>query len=265
MDAVMTKKEKKAADRAARPSSENIPGFFAKGISYYKLFWVFFIASFIGAVVEAAFMLVTRGQIQNRSGVLYGYFSLVWGMGGVLFTICFHRLEKKRDLWIFLAGTVLGGGYEYICSWLQEVLFGAMFWDYSHIPFNINGRVNLLYSMFWGVAAVLWVNDIYPRMCRWIGKIPNRVGKPLTWAVTAFMVFNILISAMALGRWDQRQMGTPPQNAVEVFLDQHFPDERMYKNYTTLKFVGTEEARDAVIKAKLPPPQEKRGIMGMLR
>lgn len=226
-------------------SSEDIPGFFARGAGYYKLFWVFFLASFLGAVTETLFMLATRGELQNRSGVIYGQFSLVWGMGVVLFTVCFHRLTGKRDLAVFLAGTVLGGAYEYLCSWVQEVLFGACFWDYSHIPLNINGRVSLLYSMFWGVAAVLWVKDIYPRLCRIIGRIPNRWGKPLTWVLTGFMACNILISAAALARWDRRHMGLPPQNAVEVFLDRHFPDRRMHQNYSTLTFVGTEEARQA--------------------
>ena len=207
------------AGQVPKPSSETIPGFFARGVSYYKLFWVFFIASFLGAITETLFMLLTRGELQNRSGLIYGQ--------------------------IFLAGTVLGGAYEYLCSWVQEVLFGACFWDYSHIPLNINGRVSLLYSMFWGVAAVLWVKDLYPRMCRWIGRIPGPIGKPLTWALTGFMAVNILLSAAALARWDARQMGRPPQNPVDVFLDVHFPDRRMYQNYSTLTFVGTEEAKEA--------------------
>lgn len=228
-----------------RPSSESIPGFFAQGVSYYKLFWIFFLASFLGAVVEILFMLVSRGELQSRSGVIYGQFSLVWGVGGVLFTLCFHRLSDRRDLWIFLAGTVLGGAYEYACSWLQEVLFGACFWDYSHIPLNINGRVSLLYSMFWGVAAILWVKDLYPRLCRLIGHIPNAIGKPLTWGLTAFMAANILVSAAALERWNQRQFQVPARNGVEAFLDRHYPDQRMYDNYSTLTFVGTEEAKIA--------------------
>lgn len=236
---------KAKARREPRVTSETIPGFFARGVSFYKLFWVFFFASFLGAAVETLFMFLTRGELQNRSGVIYGQFSLVWGMGAVLFTVCFHRLSGKRDLCIFLAGAVLGGAYEYLCSWAQEILFGACFWDYSHIPLNINGRVSLFYSMFWGVAAVLWVKDLYPRMCALIGHIPNRVGRPLTWAVTLFMAFNILLSAAALARWDQRQLGAPPQNSVEVFLDRRFPDQRMYANYSTLTFIGTEEAKQA--------------------
>lgn len=239
------RRQARAAIIASRPNTETIPGFFARGVSFYKLFWVFFIASFLGAVIETAFMLVTWGELQNRSGVLYGAFSLVWGFGGVLFTVCFHKLREKRDLWIFVGGTLVGGAYEYLCSWLQEILFGACFWDYSHIPLNINGRVTLLFAMFWGLAAMVWVKDIYPRICRLIARIPNQVGKQITWALALFMLFNVTISAAALARMDTRQLGLPPANAVEVFLDRRFPDERLYQNYSNLVYIGTPEAKQA--------------------
>lgn len=226
-----------------RASSETIPGFFARGLNYYKLFWVFFLCAFLGALVETLFMLLTKGELQNRSGVLYGPFSLVWGLGAVLFTVCFHRLTGQRDLVIFLAGTLVGGAYEYLCSWVQELLFGACFWDYSHIPLNINGRVSLLYAMFWGVAAVVWVKDLYPRVCTLIGYLPNRIGKPLTWVLTVLMACNILLSAAALIRWEQRQLGLPPENAFACMLDRRYPDERMYQSYSTLTFVGDGEPR----------------------
>ena len=57
------------------------------------------------------------------------------------------------------------------------------------------------------------------------------------------MIFNILISAAALSRWNQRQLGLPAESMVERFLDRHYPDERMYKTYSTLTFIGTDEAK----------------------
>ena len=127
-----------------------------------RLFWIFFIASFLGANIETAFMLLTRGELQNRSGVLFGTFSLVWGFGAVLFTLCFRRFQGRGGVRVLLGGALVGAGYEYLCSWLQEVLFGACFWDYSHLPFNLHGRVCLVFSLLWGVAALVWVRRIYP-------------------------------------------------------------------------------------------------------
>ena len=110
-----------------------------------------------------------RRPAENRSGVLFGTFSLVWGFGAVLFTLCFRRFQGRGGVRVLLGGALVGAGYEYLCSWLQEVLFGACFWDYSHLPFNLHGRVCLVFSLLWGVAALVWVRRIYPWLQRWIG------------------------------------------------------------------------------------------------
>lgn len=108
------------------------------------------------------------------------------------------------------------------------------------MPFNLHGRINLLYSLFWGILAILWVKDVYPRLARWILKIPNRVGKPLTWVLLVFMVLNTAVSAAAVGRWADRLAGTPPQNRVEELLDQRFPNQRMEWIYPNMKFLDED-------------------------
>lgn len=238
--------DRRAGAQAEAYSTETIPGFFARGINYYKCFWIFFFTAFIGCIVETVFMLLAHSVLQNRSGVLYGSFSLVWGAGAVFLTLCFQRLSARHWAWTFLAGTLLGAGYEYACSWLQEVLFGARFWDYSHLPLNINGRVNLVFCLFWGAAAVIWVRWLYPGVCRLIAYIPNRAGKPLTVAFTLLMACNIAVTAAALVRMDQRQRDIPAQGTAAVFLDQHYTDQRLERIFSSMKYTGTDEAREAV-------------------
>ena len=201
-------------------------------VSLRRLFWIFFIASFLGANIETAFMLLTRGELQNRSGVLFGTFSLVWGFGAVLFTLCFRRFQGRGGVRVLLGGALVGAGYEYLCSWLQEVLFGACFWDYSHLPFNLGGRINLLYCFFWGIAAVVWLKSIYPRLSQWIERLPLRIGRVLSWVLILFMVVNIAVSCLAMGRYTQRQtMDAPPDTALGQLLDRRFPDSRMERIY----------------------------------
>lgn len=55
-----------------------------------------------------------------------------------------------------------------------ELVFGTVFWDYSDIPFNLGGRINLLYCFFWGIAAVIWLKILYPRLSALIEKIPGK-------------------------------------------------------------------------------------------
>ena len=122
----------------------------------------------------------------------------------------------------------MGGAYEYVCSVFTELVFGTIFWDYSHLPFNLGGRINLLYCFFWGIVAVVWLKFIYPFLSRLIEKLPVRAGRISTWVLVVFMVCDMALSSLALARYFQRQTEPDaPVNAVTAFLDQRFPDERM--------------------------------------
>ena len=200
-----------------------------------KLFWIFLIASLIGAGVEIVFVGLTSGQWMSRSSLLYGQFSVVWGLGAVLMTVLLHRLAGRNDRYIFLCGSILGGTYEYLCSLVGELAFGVVFWDYSALPFNLGGRINLLYCFFWGFAAVIWVKHIYPFLSRLVDRFFNRGNKVFAWVVTAAMVVNIALSAGALVRYGQRQGGDVPSNAVERFLDEHYGDEYIERRYQNMK------------------------------
>ena len=174
----------------------------------------------------------------SRSSLIYGPFSIVWGFGAVLLTALLYRYRDRRDGFLFLFGTVLGGAYEYGCSVLSELLFGTIFWDYSKIPFNLGGRINLLYCFFWGIATVVWIKVLYPRMSNLIERLPMRLGKILTWVLTVFMILNIAVSALAFGRYVERNtMDTPSQNGFSQFLDDHYPDARIERVYPSAKFV----------------------------
>lgn len=216
-------------------------GVFAVGCSFYKLVCLFFLGAFLGDITETIFCLITAGKLMSRSSVVYGPFSIVWGLGCVLLTAILYQYRNHRDGFIFAVGTVLGGAYEYICSVFTEIAFGTVFWDYSDIPFNLGGRINLLYCFFWGIAAVVWLKFLYPVLSGWIEKIPKKPGVIITWIAIVFMIFNIIMSGLALGRYTQRH--TSPQaseNALTEFIDSHFPDERMERIYPNAILVEEE-------------------------
>lgn len=208
---------------------------FAEGCSFYKLVSLFFIGAFLGDIVETIFCLITSGVLMSRSSVVYGPFSIVWGLACGLLTAVLYKYKDKSDRYIFVFGTVLGGAYEYICSVFTELVFGTVFWDYSDFAFNLGGRINLLYCFFWGIAAVVWMKGIYPKISGWIEKIPMRPGKIICNCMIVFMLVNILVSGIALGRYSERQTGTAKASAVGTFFDEHFPDERMERIYPNAK------------------------------
>lgn len=73
----------------------------------------------------------------SRSSVVWGPFSIVWGLAIALVTAMLYKYRNRSDGFLFLAGTFLGGAYEYFCSVFTEMVFGTVFWDYSEIPFNL--------------------------------------------------------------------------------------------------------------------------------
>ena len=203
------------------PSQKNS---FAHGLNFYKLFWVYFIGCFLGVVLETIWCVIVLHRIENRTGLIFGPFNPVYGFGAVLITLCLYHLRHQRDLFIFADGVVLGGAFEYAASWIQEILFKTVSWEYSHTEFNIGGRTNLLYAFIWGILALLWIKNLYPLFSGWIEKIPEKIGKSLTWVLVVFMTLNMIISSLAILRQTERREHIAPHNVIERTIDYYFND-----------------------------------------
>lgn len=208
---------------------------FARGICFDKLVWVFLVSSFLGALIEMGYCYAMGAGWMNRSSLLYGSFSVVWGFGAVVLTVVLQRFTGKEDRKVFLAGAAIGGAYEYVCSVFTELVFGTVFWDYSEMPLNIGGRTNVLYCIFWGILAVLWIKVLYPPMDRYIEKIPPLPGKIITWVLIVVMLCDALLTGGAMYRYTQRQTDPEPDNFVEAFLDESFDDDLMEKRWPNMK------------------------------
>ena len=202
-------------------------------LTLYRTFCLFLIAGFAGDLVEMIFWLITRGELTSRSSLLYGPFSLVWGLAAVLLTLVLHRLDGGGGR-IFLVGTVLGGVYEYVCAWVQEVLFGACFWDYRHLPLNVHGRINLVFCLFWGFAALMWMRLAYPALCAFIDRVPGQMGRRAAQVAAVLLVCSTVLSAAALYRMDRRHKEVPASGAGARFLDERYPDSRLKARYPNM-------------------------------
>ena len=211
---------------------------FAAGCCMQKLVWLFFIGCLLGDITETIFCRITAGVWMSRSSLVWGPFSIVWGFAIAAVTDLLYKYKDRSDRFLFLMGTALGGAYEYLCSVLSEMVFGTVFWDYSEIPFNLGGRINLLYCFFWGFAAVAWFKIFYPPVSRLIEKIPVKIGKIITWILIIFMLADGIVSSAALARYNARSNGIEAENSFESWVDKHFDDERMAQVYPKAKKVG---------------------------
>ncbi len=196
-----------------------------------KIFWIFIIGSVFGFVAEMLYATVYTRTLVIRQGLIYGPFVQVYGMGAVAYYFLIRKFKEPKDA--FFAGSIMGGILEYLCSFFQEILFGTISWDYSKFFFNLNGRICLLYCIYWGIIAVAFLKIVYP----WLEKIEPLIYKKsiriLTVFLMIFMIFDITISALAANRQQERRKNIEPKNELDVFLDKNYPDElldRIYNN-----------------------------------
>ena len=228
----------KAYPEAARPEPTTTA---EKAMSFSDLVWLFVVGAFLGDVVETIFCRVTAGVWMSRSSLVWGPFSVVWGLALVLATVLLRGSERKSESRIFWFGVILGGAYEYVCSAVTELLFGTVFWDYSGFKFNLGGRINLLYCFFWGIAAVTWIRYGYPLVAKGMNKLKTHIRPWMTAALAVFMAVNMGVSALAMARYDARTSGVEAATPLAVFLDAHFDNARMERIYPNAKKVEKAE------------------------
>ena len=145
-------------------------------ISKIVLFFFFF--SIIGWLWEVFYFIVIKGQLVNR-GFLRGPWLPIYGFGCALL-ILFTKSKKLRKLlnspmWTFIFITIFCTALEYITSYVIEKQTGVRYWDYSKLFMNINGRVCLKNSIFFGIGGSLCIYIIGPAFSKHIEIIPKRI------------------------------------------------------------------------------------------
>ena len=194
-----------------------------------KIFILFMIGSIIGYIVEMIVALVQEGHLESRQGVIYGPFTPIYGIGIVVYYLCFNKIKTRNKKKIFLISMLIGGIIEYLCSFLQEKIFGTVSWDYSNWILNINGRTTLIHCTYWGLAGLLYMSLIEPIIPKIEEIIQKNTIKVITAGVAILMIFNITISSMAAIRQKERKYNIEPTSNIDIFLDKNYPDEYMDK------------------------------------
>ena len=211
--------------------------------SFPTLLWLFISGSLAGFVMEGVWHMLHTGEWGFRVATLWGPFCIIYGAGAVVMYLIALRVEGKRRLRQFLAFALAGSAVEYLSSLFQEVAFGTVSWDYSHHPFNLGGRISLRMTLLWGLLGMALMYLLLPVLLSLFNHL--RLGsRPLLYrSVAVFMCLNLLWTGIALLRWQERtHTAAPADNAVEAWMDAHWPDERMQERFPNMVFTAPESA-----------------------
>lgn len=143
---------------------------------------IFLSYSFFGFLLEVAFARLTGNPKRDRKCQYFLPLCPVYGLGA----LCILALPAavRNNLWLlFFAGGAAATAAEYVAALFYERVISVPFWDYSHLPANLGGRVCLLFSGFWGLLALGLVHGVHP----WIAPVLAGVPAPavLLWAAAA--------------------------------------------------------------------------------
>lgn len=150
------------------------------------ILFYFIIYAFFGWCTEVAYAALCEGKFVNR-GFLNGPVCPIYGFGVVAVITLMSPLAN--NLFILFAGSViLTSLMEYVTGFLLEKVFHEKWWDYSDIPFNIQGYICPKFSLLWGLACVFVVKLVHPTIVIGVKIIPN-----LAKVIILSVVFTALI------------------------------------------------------------------------
>ncbi len=94
-----------------------------------------------------------------------------------------------------------GGATEYIISFLGEKILNTRWWDYSDKFLNLNGRVCLVYCVFWGILGLYLLKVFNPKVDKfldWVKLKANGKTKLLK-AIVLTMIIFLFLDFLATG------------------------------------------------------------------
>ncbi|MBP3801855.1 MAG: putative ABC transporter permease [Clostridia bacterium] len=232
-------------------------------ISIVRLFAYFLIYGFIGFIIESIFGMITKGVLESRTSFVNSPICGIYGIGATLMIIALQKYKnsnKKMFLVAFLVGTIT----EYSISFLAEVILHVKWWDYSENLLNINGRVCLYYSIFWGFLGLFLIKVLNPRVNKLLEyikkKIPEKKLGIIVKIVIIYFIIDLFMTWISIDMFTTRMIAKndiPVKNKEAIiqkydkiysnkpladFIYTFFGDERMIKTYPNIK-VQDEEGK----------------------
>lgn len=156
-----------------------------------KYILMFFFYSFAGWCLESTYCSIGEKRFVNR-GFLTGPLCPIYGTAALVIIILIYNPFKDNPLIVFLLGIILCDIVEFLVSFIMEKLFSARWWDYTYELLNINGRICLKHTLYWGVISVVFVKTIHPAVDNLYNRIDGSYLNIILIAVLAVFMLDVI-------------------------------------------------------------------------
>lgn len=199
-----------------------------QGFTITTLLAYFIIYSIIGFIIETIFGILTKGVLESRKSFIIGPFCSIYGLGAVIMILALQKF-KKNNYTLFFGGFLVGSIIEYVVSLIGEAIFHVVWWDYSDMAFNINGRICVAFSMFWGILAIYLITHFNPKVDKFLEKFSYKQLKKAVIIIMIFLMIDMVITGIGLKVFFVRLVS---ENKVQLNIEEKYIDKyiEQYKN-----------------------------------
>ena len=156
------------------------------------ILFIFFACSVMGWLWELIYELLEAGMLANH-GVLLGPWLPIYGTVGIMLYVILNRY-KQYPIIVFMGSFVFCTIVEYLTAWYLETYKFDSWWDYSDMPFNIDGRICLLASVFFGLIGLIGVYIIIPKLRKIFDKFDLKKMMILLLTVLSIFIIDFIHS-----------------------------------------------------------------------
>ncbi len=166
---------------------------------YTDLVLLFFTYSFLGWCIEVTLKYIQFHRFINR-GFLAGPLLPIYGSGALLITLAVNSVLRFESSYgtIFALSFFLCGAVEYLASFFMEKRFHARWWDYSHKPMNLHGRIWIGNLLLFGLGGVAIIKLINPALFRLFASVRPAFRQWLAMALLAIFAADYVVTHFVL-------------------------------------------------------------------
>lgn len=135
--------------------------------------------------------MLNHGRFAN-SGFLLGPCCPIYGAGGIACWLLLRGIPDASSQ--FVAAALVCSVIEYSVGVLLEKTTGARFWDYSHLPFNLHGRICLYWACAFGLGALCICRLVEPALLGLLGHLPVLIVRLSAFIVAVAMMVDAVCS-----------------------------------------------------------------------
>ncbi len=160
----------------------------------YQLIFFFIVYSIAGWILESIYKSILEKKPIN-SGFMFGPYCPIYGFGAIIMIALLQNIKSDITL-LFIVSFVVLTLWEYAVGVILEKVYHTKYWDYSNNRININGRVCLLNSVYWGILGVIFTRVIHPQVAKLTLLIPSNTLFYIDLIIGLIMIVDATISGI---------------------------------------------------------------------